>query len=305
MPTMANIERSIKYLLILLAVVLLPELSSAVTVFNNGSVTITAVVGTITPPPSGGGGGGGGSTGGESMQTSVNFSGSAYPLSKVYILKDGQVAATTIADQAAKFSVTLADLTMHTYSFSVYGEDSMGRKSSSFSFPLYITLGTSVNIGSIYISPTLDIDKTEVKRGENLAIFGQSAPGSEVTISIHSDVELFKKVMSNTAGIYLYNLDTSVLDLGAHQTKSKSALKEQLSSYSTPLAFIVGNEDKKKDSCGTLRGDLNCDNKTNLVDFSIMAYWYKKPNPPSKVDLNSDKKITLIDFSILAYNWTG
>jgi hypothetical protein len=41
------------------------------------------------------------------------------------------------------------------------------------------------------------------------------------------------------------------------------------------------------------------------VDFSIMAYWYKRPNPPASVDLNGDSKIDLVDFSILAFNWTG
>jgi hypothetical protein len=43
----------------------------------------------------------------------------------------------------------------------------------------------------------------------------------------------------------------------------------------------------------------------NLVDFSILAYWYLKPNPDPKVDLNSDGIVDLVDFSILAYYWTG
>jgi hypothetical protein len=53
------------------------------------------------------------------------------------------------------------------------------------------------------------------------------------------------------------------------------------------------------------RGDLNNDCKVNLIDFSIMAYWYKKPAPPMTVDLNGDHVVSLVDFSILAYNWTG
>ena len=52
------------------------------------------------------------------------------------------------------------------------------------------------------------------------------------------------------------------------------------------------------------KADLNHDCKVNLVDFSIMAYWYGRANPPASVDLNGDKKVNLIDFSIMAYYWT-
>lgn len=275
-------------------------------------VTISAYVGVTDPndDDNQGGGHGGGGGGGVTpihLGTVVNFSGMAYPLSRVYILKDGQIAATTIADPAANFSVSLSDLNTNTYTFSVYGEDDKGRKSSFFSFPIFITKGTTVNIGNIFLSPTIDIDKSEVKKGDNLVIFGQSIPKKEIVISVHSDQEYFYKIISNQMGVYLYNLDTSILEIGKHQTKSKSVLESQISQYTTPLSFIVGDENKTKDNttCSLLRGDLNCDNHVNLIDFSIMAYWYKKPNPPLKVDLNSDMKISLVDFSIMAFNWTG
>lgn len=277
--------------------------SEAFDITSTSSVTVTARVGPIDDDNGGGGGGGGGYT----PTTTVNFSGMAYPMSRVFILKDGIVAVNTIADPGANFSISLNNLSTGTYTFSVYGEDSNGRKSQSFSFPLFITEGITVNIGNIYLSPTINIDKSEVKRGENLAIFGQSVPSSEITISVHSDPEYFFKVNSNKNGVYLYNLDTSIIELGKHQTKSKSSIKNQISSFTAPLSFLVGNESKIKEttSCESLRGDLNCDLHVNLVDFSIMAHWYKKPNPPVKVDLNGDKKVNLIDFSIMAYNWTG
>ena len=43
--------------------------------------------------------------------------------------------------------------------------------------------------------------------------------------------------------------------------------------------------------------------KTNLVDFSILLYWWGKYNPA--VDLNQDGIVNLPDFSILMYYWTG
>jgi hypothetical protein len=51
--------------------------------------------------------------------------------------------------------------------------------------------------------------------------------------------------------------------------------------------------------------DLNTDDKVNIIDFSIMAYWYNRKNPPKSVDFNHDGVFNLADFSILAYYWTG
>ena len=273
------------------------------------SLSVTAIVNPTSNNGGGGGGGaGGGGGGGEVIApTVVNFSGMAYPLSRVFILKDGDIAVSTIADQAAYFSVSLSGLKTNTYTFSVYGEDSNKRKSSFFSFPVFITEGTTVNISNIFLSPTIDVDKAEVKRGDNLLIFGQSAPSREIIISVHSDQEHFFNVMSNAIGGYLYNLDTTILELGKHETKSKTNLTNQLSLYAAPVQFTVGEDNKSKEfvSCFYMRGDLNCDNHVNLIDFSIMAYWYKRSNPPVKVDLSSDGRITLTDFSILAFNWTG
>jgi hypothetical protein len=60
----------------------------------------------------------------------------------------------------------------------------------------------------------------------------------------------------------------------------------------------------KPTGCATA-GDMNTDCRVNLIDFSILAYWYKKAGVPASVDLNGDGKVTIVDFSILAYYWTG
>jgi photosystem II stability/assembly factor-like uncharacterized protein len=55
---------------------------------------------------------------------------------------------------------------------------------------------------------------------------------------------------------------------------------------------------------GYARVDFNNDRRVNLVDFSILAYWYKRPSPPKHLDLNNDGKIDLVEFSTLIYYWT-
>jgi hypothetical protein len=75
------------------------------------------------------------------------------------------------------------------------------------------------------------------------------------------------------------------------------------------VSFKVGDRSVAKEVEKTCKKpDLNCDNKVNLIDFSILAYWYKRPltkEAKQKVDLNGDGKVDLVDFSIMAYYWTG
>lgn len=254
--------------------------------------------------PSGGGGGGGGG-GIIAPVTSVIFSGRAYPLSKIIVLKDGQEAITTIAGPDANFYISLTGLSSGNYTFSLYGEDDELRRSTLFTFPVFITQGATTNISGIFIAPTIDVDKSEVKKGDNIAIFGQSAPNSEITIAVNSDEEFFNKVDTDENGAYLYNFDTSPLAITQHFTKSKSALNGELSSFSKVVSFMVGTKNIAKAAQEFLKGDLNGDGRVNLVDFSIAAYWYKRSSPPPSVDLNSDGKVDLVDFSIMAYYWTG
>ena len=259
----------------------------------------------------GGGGGGGGAYVPPVVETKVNFSGRAYPKTTVTLLKDAQIAATTIAGTDANFQISLSGLSAGNYIFSVYSEDKNGNRSSLLTFPVSITSGVTTNVSGIFIAPTIDVDKSEVKRGENLAIFGQSIPQGEITIVVSSEQDFFAKTQTDKDGIYLYNFDTTPLEMGQHFTKSKAALNGEISSFSKAISFAVGTRNvlAQPVKCPS-KADLNNDCRVNLVDFSIAAYWYKRPlSAAFKVvegeKLNGDGKVDLIDFSIMAYYWTG
>lgn len=263
--------------------------------------------------PSGGGGGGGGA-GGVTVApvvTQVIFSGRAYPLSKVVVLKDGQIAVSTIAGPDARFEVSLTGLATGNYAFGVYGEDAAGLHSALFSFPVYITNGATTRVSGIFIAPTISADKSEVKRGDNIAIFGRSAPESDVTIAVHSENQFFYKVKADASGAYLYTLNTAVLELGSHSSQAKSSLDEETSPFGKPVGFIVGTKNVTAIPVApVIKADLNGDGKVNLIDFSIAAYWYQRELTAAvqqieKNQLNGDGRIDLIDFSIMAYHWSG
>ena len=75
---------------------------------------------------------------------------------------------------------------------------------------------------------------------------------------------------------------------------------------SKSVQFVIGELNILNiDSVADIPGDCNRDKIINLVDFSVLAFWYGKKNPPVCVDTNRDNTINLIDFSILAFYWTG
>ncbi len=272
------------------------------------SVQVQIVTTTTTTTSVGGSGGGGGGYTPPST-TQVIFTGKAYPQSTVTLLKDAQIMATTISGADANFQISLTNITAGSYIFSVYSEDNKGNRSSLLTFPLSVSSGVITNVTGIFISPTIDVDKSEVKKGEIIKIFGQAIPDSDITVIINSDEELYGKTKADTIGAYLYNLDTLELEMGNHLAKSRSTLEEEISSLSKTVSFIVGAKTILKELITKIiKGDLNNDKRVSLIDFSILAYWYKRPlttEAKTNIDLNNDGKINLVDFSIMAYYWTG
>ncbi|MEK7195105.1 MAG: dockerin type I repeat-containing protein, partial [Patescibacteria group bacterium] len=267
-----------------------------------------------TAPSSGGGGGSSGGGGGGATTPSygtgvATFSGRVYPRSLVTFLKDAQLVTTTTAGADGAFYTSASNLSAGTYIFSVYSEDKEGRRSNLVTFPTSISAGITTNITGIFIAPTIATDKSEVRRGDDIVIFGQSAPQADIVIAVNSDEEFFAKTVSDKDGIYLHNFDTALLEYGSHSAKSKAAIGNQLiSGYGLTANFRVGIQnifaEIKKRVC-SIRGDVNLDCRVNLVDFSITAYWYNRPSPPRTADINGDGKVNLVDFSIMAFNWTG
>jgi hypothetical protein len=260
------------------------------------------------PPPSGGGGGGGGPT--PTPVTGADFSGRAYPQSDVILLKDGQIAVTTIAGPDGKFKASLSNIQAGSYTFGLYAEDSAGVRSSIFAFPISVTSGTIATVTGIFIAPTISVDKEVVKHGNDVVIFGESAPGAEMTIQVNSTPIYVKTDSDATDGGYIYTFNTGLIENGPHTTKSKATLGGTVSSFSLAVGFEVNDTGEGGDKWICRKADLNCDTKVNLIDFSIAAFWYKRPLDaqfiPIEIErLNGDGKVDLIDFSIMAYYWTG
>lgn len=238
------------------------------------------------------------------------FKGMAYPDSIISLLKNGVVVAELPASPNGTFEIRVRNLDPGTYSFGVRAEDPEHLKSKLLLFTIYLSSGVTTIVDGIFMPPTITSDKIEVRKGEIVTFLGRSVPDADVRLSFHSNVEILKKSKANSNGTWIYKMDSSELELGDHDGKARSLTSDDLSPYSDSLPFIVSNTNKARTKTLSLAGfrkrcDLNDDGRVNLLDFSIMAFWYKRLGFPLKVDLNTDNRVNLTDLSILAYCWTG
>jgi len=275
-----------------------PSLGYCETSTVNISVSAQVAGETPSPPPPGGGGGVP-----PSLPANVIFKGRAYPNAFLTILKNNVVTATFFAESSGLFEKELTGVSGGIYNFGISAEDKEGRKSVTLSFNVSILGGKTTTISGIFISPTISLVPTQVEKGSTIDIFGQSFPESQVKIFVSSAKETVKESISNKQGDWNYKLNTDPLEEGEHQAKAKALFEDgEQSSFSHTLSFLVL-------APGALvceGADLNFDGKINLIDFSILLYFWGQSNPSNRcVDINFDSIVDLVDFSIMMYWWTA
>src|SRR3989344_664893 len=142
---------------------------------------------------------------------------------------------------------------------------------------------------------------------------GQASPGD--TVFLLKDAQLAGTAVVGPDGVFSFSL--SELSGGSYifSLYSQSPSRERSSFVTLPVQItphtitnVSGISFEPRPSIPPsqqMLGDLSGDGRVDLIDFSILIFWFERPNPPSHVDLNGDGKADLVDFSIMAYYWTG
>jgi len=271
-----------------------------VDIITNDQVTVTATIGGL----------GGSRPPGERGTARVIFSGYAYPNSQVILLKDAQIAGTTVADDNANFQISLEGISAGMYIFGLYAKDETGTASRLLIFSLRIEENVTTLVSNILIPPTIMADKTEVKKGDSVTISGWAIPSAYINVFLKdSQKEFSAQTFSNSNGSYQYALNTVSLPFGNVSAFVRSSFDNLIFSESSKtINFLVGTKNvfiKQLPQICPIKADLNDDCRVDIIDFSILIFWFDKPSPPTKVDLSGDGIVNMTDFSIMAYYWTG
>ena len=99
------------------------------------------------------------------------------------------------------------------------------------------------------------------------------------------------------------DVDTTGFQMGTYKVRAKAKQTSGVSTgYSDFTYYGVGEQATLPQT-----SDLNQDGSVNLIDFSILLFWWNSDggasNPPA--DINRDGRVSLTDFSIMIFNWTG
>ena len=270
---------------------------------------------------SGGGGGGGSGTdtgttapGGfestdgiyQSGDGRVIISGHAYPNSTVGILVDGNFFDNANANSTGQYSITLDEIARGVYTFGVYGEGPDGVRSSVFSTSFTVTGSRTSALGNVNVAPSILVTPDPVNPGETLTVSGYALPDSSITIQngrINTTATKDFFATSDSRGRWSTTLDTGSFTVDTYQVRAKAEqVGGESTHYSEYTFYGVGQEADLP-----INSYLNRDGKVNLIDFSILLFWWNTnggdSDPPA--DINRDGNVSLTDFSILLFNWTG
>jgi cysteine-rich repeat protein len=277
---------------------------------NNDGEDFCSVLCKIEPAGSGGGGSSGGNSsgGGGSTEdlgdTIVNIIGRAYPSRTINFLLDTVSVGSVRSDSTGSFEFA-APASPGTATLGIWAADAAGNRSITLNNTFDLTQGAVTNLNGIVLPPTLVVVNQNIDPGTKVTISGQSVPNSTVELHV-DDSDIVENVTADVDGNWSVIFDTSRVSISEHILRARTVVGNPplttRSSFSTSLQLFVG-----VDGQATQPSDLNRDGSVNLIDFSILIFWWQTnagDSSPS-ADINQNGNVGLEDFSILLFNWTG
>lgn len=276
---------------------------------NNDEGDFCSAICLVEPAGTGGGGSSGGGSGGggsntELGDTIINISGRGYPGSTINFILDTESIGSVRADRDGDFEFS-AEGDPGTATVGIWSTDDTGTRSITLNSTFDVTQGAITNLSGIIVPPTVRVDEQNVNPGDFVTVSGQSV--ADATVELHVDNSDSVEVISTDEnGDWSYILDTGTLSIAEHILRARAITGNPPltteSTFSTSLQLFVG-----VDGVATQPSDLNRDTFINLIDFSILIFWWQTnggdSDPPA--DINQNGNVGLEDFSILLFNWTG
>ncbi len=277
----------------------------------------------------GSGGGGGGSGGGQGDEDDITagggfettdapyrsgdgrvvITGRAIPRADVVALVDGKEAGRVRADGNGRYEITIDRIARGVYTFGLYAIDTTTVRSSTFSTSFTVSGARTASLSNINIPPTITAAPDPVNPGTPLVLRGFTVPGTSITLEFEKDGSsaASKRVITATSsatGAWQVELTTTGLTNGTYKARVRARIPDTIlqTNFSAYKLIGVGQTAVRQNNA-----DLNRDGKVNLVDFSILLFWWNSDGGTSdpSADINADSKVNLVDFSILLFNWTG
>lgn len=214
---------------------------------------------------------------------------------------------STTANDIGRFAQVFPGMAETTHTITITGYDIHNRTIPPTIVEVFTKAYELTTVSDIILPPTIELSTNQISPGETIEIFGRGTPDYKTMIFTEPPLNSFE-VDVDEFGEYQYTFsDTENLELGDHRIY---ALLQNLigsqSLFSNTLFFRVtsGQEEPGEEPvCNITRGDINCDESVDLVDFSILLFYWGSNE--SLADINNDGTVNLVDFSVMMFYWQG
>jgi hypothetical protein len=217
--------------------------------------------------------------------TTASFAGYASPDAFVTITDGAAVVGTVSANASGVFSKTLTNQTPGNHNFGLTATDTHGDATPVISFALNLQDHADTTVTNILLPVTLT-----TQTGVRPTLLGTGTPGNTLTLFIDSG-SLTESTTVTATGAWSRTLTTQLTPGNHTAYVVASGPSGLISAPSQTVSFTV--------TC--LIADYDCSSHVDMVDFSILMYYWGTSNPTA--DLNGDHIVDLTDFSIMMFYW--
>lgn len=235
---------------------------------------------------------------------SLVVSGYSSPFSFIIFTEDNSIIGTDIANSLGSFTHYFSGLQPRVHNITVYGTDMLSRSTSFLPIEIYTAAFQQTTISNQLLSPALSLNASRFLQGDQIIASGSAMPGADITIFTDSPMRSYA-TSADINGNWTYTItDTYNYILGDYRlyALAQSSFGLQSIKSISHNFTIVTDLETSGEACGDITGgDLNCDGKVDLTDFSILMYYWGSKNRTA--DINGDEWVNLTDFSIMMFYW--
>ena len=222
---------------------------------------------------------------GTQPDTIATFSGFTSPNAFVTILDSNTVVGTTSADAAGVFTKSLTNQTAGNHAFGIQVIDSGGASTPVINLLINLQPHAETIVGDLAMPVTIT-----AQTGVRPVLGGTGTPGSTLSIFIEPGGVIETAAVAPD-GSWSHTLATQLPSGTVTAYVVASTPSGLVSAPSSTVSFDI--------TC--MIADYNCSGHIDMVDFSILMYYWGTADPTT--DLNNDHIVDLTDFSILMFYW--
>jgi hypothetical protein len=233
-------------------------------------------------------------------KTNVIVSGQAAPGAVVSVMRDAQPYGMAMAKADGTFQITIAGFIAGTYLLQVRAELGTIHHVMTDTFVVQVNKDSTTKVSDVLVPP---IVRGGTVMAGGLELRGMAVPNTVVNVLRQGSLIGTGQVSS--VGEFIITTDTPVARGERLELVMIVTNRPPVRTFFT--STFIGESDtaiEKPLSCLN-SVDISGECRVDLKDFAIAVYTYLFKPVSARIDFNKDGQIDLVDFSIMAFYWTG